>query len=221
MTVELLPERHRRTGRHVEHDEASRSFPARVAALRTVLHHRHARIFDQGNLGSCTGNAMAGIIGTDPFFRGPGHANEVTAISLYEAATRIDGIPGQYPPDDTGSSGLAVAKAARTLGYIDAYWHAFGLDHALGALVLGPVIIGIPWFDSFDSPGPHGLLELSPAAQVRGGHELEVIGIDVERHQIRIANSWGTSWGDHGYCTMAFDTFGHVLHLQGDVVAFT
>lgn len=213
----------KRLGRHVEHDPKSLEYPAAVAeTLVTTLHHRHARIFDQGQLGSCTGNAMAGVIGTDPIYRGQGHehANEKLAVELYEHATVIDGIPGEYPPDDTGSSGLAVAKAAQQLGFIQSYTHAFGLDHALGHLGLAPVIIGIAWFDSFDQPGPHGLLEISPDAQIRGGHEIEVLGLDVDAQTIRGANSWGPHWGDHGHFTMRWATFDDLLAQQGDVTCF-
>lgn len=211
----------KRLGRHVEHDTRSLDYPAQVApALRTVQHHRHARILDQGQLGSCTGNAMAGIVGTDPIFHTGDHVNEKLAVELYERATVLDGIPGEYPPDDTGSSGLAVAKAAKELGFIARYTHAFGLDHALGHLVLAPVIIGIAWFDSFDTPGPHGLIEISPDAQIRGGHELEVLGLDTDTQTIRGANSWGTSWGDHGHFTMSWATFDDLLANQGDVTCF-
>ena len=51
-----------RLGRHVEHDPRSRAFSAGTAAFKTIRHLRHGKAFDQGDLGSCTGNAMAGVL---------------------------------------------------------------------------------------------------------------------------------------------------------------
>jgi hypothetical protein len=83
---------------------------------------------------------MAGALMTEPLWRKGRKLDEVQARILYGMATKLDGLPGTFPPDDTGSSGLGVAKAAKALGYISAYHHAFGLEHALAALTLGPVI---------------------------------------------------------------------------------
>ena len=57
-----------RLGRHVEHDPQSRAFSAGTAAIKTVSYKRHGAAFDQGELGSCTGNAMAGVLMTEPFW---------------------------------------------------------------------------------------------------------------------------------------------------------
>lgn len=201
-------------GRLVEHDEASRGYQAaRAAALVTTLHKRRSKPFDQGNVGSCTGNAMAGALDTPPFTHR--YLSERTALKLYKLATILDNAPGVYPPDDTGSSGLAVCKAAHQLGYISGYSHAFGLRHALEALVIAPVITGISWYEGFDQPGPGGLISI--AGDIRGGHELEVVGMDVEARTIRLCNSWSVSWGDKGYCSMTWDTWDALLHDRGDV----
>lgn len=207
---------HRRLGRHVEHDERSRAFPAAGATkLVTTHHHRRSGPFNQGNLGSCTGNALVGCLDTAPFTHS--RLGERTAVKLYELATKLDGFPGEYPPDDTGSSGLAICKAGKQDGYISAYHHAFGLDHALQALVLGPEIIGIDWYDSFDEPTADGELVIAPGAQVRGGHELEVSDIDVEEQMIEGWQSWG-DWGPlHGRWRMSWNTFGTLLDAHGDV----
>lgn len=205
-----------RLGRHVEHDEASKQFPAeRAPSLVSVEHVRASGPFNQGDLGSCTGNAMAGVLDTLPWKH---HSlGERTAVKLYELATTLDGIPGEYPPTDTGSSGLAVCKAAQKLGYISRYSHAFGLQHALEALVIAPVIMGIAWYDSFDNPPDTGILAITPGASVRGGHELEVSKLDVENKLIGGWQSWG-DWGPlHGRWLMSWDTFGELLDQQGDV----
>ena len=63
-----------------------------------------------------------------------------------------------------------VCKAGKDLGLISSYKHAFGIQHALQALVLRPVITGIKWYTSFDTPDPNtGLVELASGATVRGG----------------------------------------------------
>ena len=39
---------------------------------------------------------------------GDATAGEQFAVALYSDATKVDAYPGTYPPDDTGSSGLAI-----------------------------------------------------------------------------------------------------------------
>ncbi len=207
-------------GRLVEHDPRSRNFPAPVAeTLVTTFHRRHSRVLDQGDLGSCTGNAMAGLLGTDPHYvsRAKPTRNERLAVELYSLATELDDVAGVYPPDDTGSTGLGVARAARQLGLIGGYAHAFGVDHVLGALVLGPVIVGVNWYDSFDVP-TNGVVEIGVGAQVRGGHEFELVGLDMSVGRVRAVNSWGTGWGVRGRFEFSFDTLRRLLAEDGDCV---
>jgi hypothetical protein len=145
----------KRLGRHVEHDPRSRGYAYKAAedvALRNIVHRHYGGILDQGNLGSCTGNACAGAINTIPIHAKREHVlREPEALDLYELATAIDEFPGQYPPEDTGSSGLAVAKAAQQKGYISSYQHAFSIGDALLALMEGPIIVGVNWYEGFDT----------------------------------------------------------------------
>ncbi|HKT01661.1 MAG TPA: hypothetical protein VJT31_19220 [Rugosimonospora sp.] len=212
-----------RLGRNIDHDDRSKAFPAMVAALQTARHERRCPPFDQGQLGSCTGNAMAGALMTDPLYQPGRDLSEKDAVELYAEATRLDRFPGVYPPDDTGSSGLAVAKAAKREGYISAYRHAFGLQQALGALVVGPVITGVKWYSSFDQPLATGEVQITADAFVRGGHEFEVNGIDVENRRVWCVQSWGPTWGGLGDGTfwMSWDTWDKLLQEQGDVVQLT
>jgi hypothetical protein len=203
-------------GRHVDHDPRSRDYPAlRATPLRTTLHRRRTRPYDQGTLGSCTGNAIAGLLMTDPFWRSGRHLSEVSAVKFYSYATAHDNVPGTYPPDDTGSTGLAAAKAARAFGYITSYRHAFGLQHTLEALTIAPVIMGAPWYEGFDEPDLHGYVRIT--GDIRGGHEFEVVGVDVVTHTVRACNSWGSEWGDAGYFVIPWDDVDRLLHEQGDV----
>lgn len=212
-------------GRHVEHDPRSWEFqvePVDMATIGAVSWHRRGASFNQGDLGSCTGNALCGVMNTAPFQPTEPHLmTEADAVSVYEAATLVDAIEGSYPPDDTGSSGLAVCKVAKSRGWIKGYRHAMGITQALSALQAGPVITGIPWFEGFDSPDADGMIEI--AGQVRGGHELEVIsfapvpGGVVLDGVIELPNSWGAHWGLHGRCRMTARTWSQCLEQRGDV----
>lgn len=228
--VQHLPERQvharRRLGRHVEHDERSRSFRVGDSKPPTspVLWPRHGKPFNQGDLGSCTGNALAGLLNTDPFriARKGRLLTEKDAVRLYELATTLDSVGGQYPPDDTGSSGLAVCKAGVKLGYLGGYRHAFTLDEALAALKVGPVITGVSWYDSFDQPDSNGLVTVTPGAVVRGGHEVEVCGYDPGHRDpldglVAFWQSWGPKWGVSGRFFMTARTWGDLLDRDGDV----
>lgn len=212
----------KRLGRHVEHDPRSRDYAYQPATttLVAVVHHRYGSIFDQGEIGSCTGNAAAGAKNTAPIYHTDEHTlTEKGALELYELATILDGITGQYPPNDTGSSGLAVAKAAKQAGMIASYQHAFDMTAALAALQAGPVITGVPWYEGFDTPNAEGLVEIS--GQIRGGHEFVVRGYQPATSpgdSLVIAdNSWGTSWGSSGHFYFTVDTWQKLLDQQGDV----
>jgi hypothetical protein len=207
----------RRLGRHVEHDPRSRNFSAaRAPRIVSVQHSETGLPLNQGELGSCTANALCGALDSAPDFSGGTPLAEPDALHLYERETQLEGKP--YPPNDPGGSGLMVCKAARELGLISSYKHAFGLQHALEALVLRPVITGISWYTSFDTPDPKtGLVELAANATIRGGHEVVADGIDAENELVWFWNSWGTQFGLGGRFCMAFNTWEQLLENQGDV----
>src|SRR4051794_4704295 len=208
----------RKLGRLLQHDPKSRDYPAQGASqIKTVIHQRHCTAFDQGDTSSCTGNAMAGALMTDPLWRKGRKLDEVQARILYGMATKLDGPPGEFPPDDTGSSGLGVAKAAKALGYISAYHHAFELEHALAAVSLSPIIVGLEWLEGCDEPDKDGLV--SYKGRSRGGHEVEAYGLNVERRAVHLYNSWGRTWGLRGTFSLSFDDFGRALANEGDVEA--
>jgi hypothetical protein len=213
----------RRLGRHIRQDSRSAAYPYRARAgvvISAQLWARRIPILNQGDLGSCTGNALTGALGTDPDYgdlpAGHPELNEAEAVKLYSAATQLDGYPGSYPPSDTGSDGISVCKAAQQAGLISGYTHCTDLATMEAALMSGPVIVGVSWYDSFDDPDSSGYVAISKGAQVRGGHEFLVRGIDPETERFRADNSWGTGWGDQGSFQFSYATMSQLLAEQGD-----
>lgn len=207
----------RRLGRHVLHDARSLDYPAATApAVVSVTHAARGLPLDQGDIGSCTANALCGALDSAPDDASGRTYTEHQAVALYEKETALEGEP--YPPNDPGGSGLMVCKAAVGLGWIRSYTHAFGLEHALLALVQRPVITGVDWYTSFDTPDPAtGLVEIAPGATVRGGHELVADGIDATNQLVYLWNSWGPAWGLDGRFCWSFSTWERLLAAQGDV----
>lgn len=202
-------------GRRIEHDPRSRNFPARAPAkLHPVAWRRFGPVLDQGTLGSCTGNAMAHALNTLPIRKqGTRLLTEADAISIYTDATILDGFPGTYPPEDTGSSGLAVAKVARNRGLIESYTHAFNPDQARGALQFGPVLFGTWWHESMFTPDEQGYVH--PDGRKAGGHEVLIIGDDM--HKLTIQNSWGKNWARGGRFHLSYQDFADLMLDDGDI----
>jgi len=217
--TEEIPEKivgGQRLGRHVKHDERSWNYATpRAEKVVSVKHEATGLPLNQGELGSCTAEALCGALDSNPNFAGGTPLDQANAIAVYKDETALEGDP--YPPNDPGGSGLMVCKAAKQMGLISSYKHAFGIQHALEALVLRPVITGINWYTSFDTPSPSGLVEIAPGATVRGGHEIVADEIDAPNELVWFWNSWGTEWGLGGRFCMTFETWDQLLKEKGDV----
>jgi hypothetical protein len=224
----LIPEHRisgKALGRHVHHDERSKSFAVRdVTPSPLVLHklwYRYLPVLDQGDVGACTGFAAAGMVGTKPTWPLVPAAlrSSCDGLGIYRLDTTLDDVPGAWPPEDTGSTGLAAMKACQQLGLITSYRWAFGVGEVLAALSsVAPVCLGTNWPDSFDRPRSDGLVHYSADAVSRGGHEYEAVGVDPASRTIRCVNSWGRGWGDHGRFTIGYNDLERLLGEEGDAV---
>lgn len=201
----------------VHHDPRSLNFPATTATVVSKTWKHYGPVLDQGQVGSCTGNAMAQSLNSRPLNGAAGtYLTEVDALALYSLATQVDTYPGTYPPDDTGSDGLSVAKAAQQQGRITQYDHAFGLEHTLEALMSGPVLLGTVWLHDMFHPDSKGFVRATGA--VAGGHEYVLLGVALASKYVTCLNSWSGAWGLNGRFRMTFDTLAALLDQQGDAV---
>jgi len=72
-----------------------------------------------------------------------------------------------------------------------------------------PVIAGIQIYSSFESDetAKTGIVPLPDTAreQLLGGHAIMLVGYDDAQKSFIVRNSWGTTWGNRGYCLMPCD----------------
>ena len=212
-------------GRHVLHDARSLAYDAAelltsTGPLKTVMHACTVAPWDQGDIGSCTANAALGLLVTEPFAVAGRAYTEQDAVALYSEETKLDNrqIPGSYPPDDTGSTGVWSMKALKARGLIRGYRHAFSLDTALRLLQQYPVSTGLPWFNSMFNVDKDNTIDVDQASGLAGGHQVAIVGIDVDRKAVRVRNSWGAGWADGGYAWLKWSDWSALLRLHGDVV---
>lgn len=217
----IIPDK--RLGRHIDRPEGFSLRTPATTVPKSVLWTRHCGPYNQGNVGSCTGNAGVGTLMSDPFWVPGRNFNETNAVNIYEDATRYSSTPelGYYKPNDVGSSGPAVAQALenhKPTKLITSYGHVTNLEDALGAMVLAPGIFGINWYSSFDNPtltgANAGECPLSADAYIRGGHEIEGFQVDLENERLWFWNSWGEDWGQDGKFFLSFGTL-NTLFSQG------
>ena len=226
--ITLIPEvviEGHRLGRHIHRGT---TFDAHVAektgaAIVNTTWVRECPPFDQGDLGSCTGNAAAGCLMTTPLFVATRAFTEVTAVAIYSEATHFSNPVGDYyPPNDTGSSGPASAQALEAMGLVSSYTHAVDLQGALEGLMTGPGSFGVSWMTTFDTPLSTGECPLTPGATVRGGHEIEAYEVDTVNQRVWFYQSWGATWGGLGNGTfwLSYATLTSLFNQQADATFF-
>lgn len=209
-----------RLGRQVVHDPRSRAFAfqAGEAPRRDI----QLRVYgptprpDQ-TIGCCTGVDQAVKCNTAGN-RVKGHVlRMVDAERIYSNATRLDPWPGEYPPADTGSSGLAACQAAKALGLIDRYeWLFGGTADILAALAVGkPVGVGTWWLRGmWNVNRSTGLVDVNGPRD--GGHQWTVTGY---RHRLDAFVGecwWGPSFGKGGRFLIRRQDLAQLLADDGD-----
>jgi C1A family cysteine protease len=197
------------------------------------LTQRCPPVYDQGNLGSCTANAIGGAIEFDRIKQSLSdfvpsrlfiYYNErVIEHTVREDAGAMirDGIKSvakEGAPDEhlwpyvIGK--FRTRPSARA--YADARKHPAVLYQRLtpvveqlrGCLAEGyPFAFGFSVYESFerDAVAKSGRVPMPKRTeQMLGGHAVLAVGYEHARERFIVRNSWGTDWGLRGYFTMPY-----------------
>lgn len=190
-------------------------------------------VYDQGQLGSCTGNAIAGAIEFEQmkqkvksfapsrlFIYYNERVIEHTVDSDNGAQIR-DGmkvVAKQGAPPETDWP-YVIAKFAEkppAVAYTDAAKNKVlsyqrvnrALSQFKGCLASGyPFVFGFTVYDSFESAqvARTGHVPMPrPSEQVAGGHAVLAVGFDDQNQWFLARNSWGLDWGLQGYFTIPY-----------------
>jgi hypothetical protein len=189
---------------------------------------------DQGQVGSCTGFGIGGILGTEA-----SQNNEwiqwYSPEWIYNGARELEGTLFEdagaepidcftwltnngclleefwpYNPNSVDTSSPDSRKPeAMTYPSFTAVEVDNGIDGIMSALADGHVVaVGSPWFDSWMNIGSDGVLPaVTTNSSVAGGHETFLYGYDSISGSFLGQNSWGTSWGNNGHYKMPMSAF--------------
>jgi len=204
-------------------DEKSREFPIRTLLTKPALSNKHWRCsenLDQGVEGACVGFAWAHELNASPF-RIP--VSNSTAKTIYYAAQQWDEWSGT---SYEGTSVLAGAKVANSIGHLEEYRWAFGIDDVMKTLSeYGPVVLGVNWYSDMQNTDANGFIH--PTGTLMGGHAILANGIQIRKKVgfrwemlpepiIRLHNSWGTSWGVNGEAFIYASELSKLLSEYGE-----
>lgn len=201
---------------------------ATTAALRTlperVLLPNLPPVYDQGSVGSCTAQALAGAVEI-LHARGGYPVERPDRVALYHREREMIGTVDE----DSGAiiaDGVAVLRAGyeREMAHPTAWGPAWTADpprrardapRLLNAEALEldvptlaweiasghPVAVGLQVTSQWDAPGA---MIAEPRGAVRGGHAVLLVGYDQADGTWLVRNSWGEGWGQDGYARLSW-----------------
>jgi len=190
-------------------------------------------VYDQGALGSCTGNAIAGAIEFELikqklpawvpsrlfiYYNERVIENTVSTDSGAQIRDGIKSVNKQgvcpetmwpYSPNEfaqkPGANCYAAALQSKAVSYQRIEQQ---LELMKGCLAEGyPFVAGFTAYASFEGQevAKTGVLGLPEKSEdVVGGHAILVVGYDDAKKTFLIRNSWSANWGQAGYFTMPY-----------------
>jgi C1A family cysteine protease len=191
-------------------------------------------VYDQGQLGSCTANSIAGALEFDQIKEVEATIFTPSRLFIYynersmehtvntDSGAQIrDGIKsvgsiGAPPEADWSYDITKFADRPPTKAFTDAplgkalqYQRvAQVLNQMKGCLASGyPFVFGFTVYDSFetDQVATTGVVPMPATTdKVLGGHAVLAVGYDDKSQRFIVRNSWGPGWGMKGYFTMPY-----------------
>lgn len=190
-------------------------------------------VYDQGELGSCTGNAICGAKQYGEM-KDSKDSTELSRLFVYFNERTMEGTVNQ----DAGAMTRDGAKSLNTFGvcsallcpydiskftvkpsdaaYADAVSRKVTSYHRIQTLQemkqclaeSYPFVFGFTVYEGFESAAVanSGVVNLPKRSEkVIGGHAVLCVGYDDASKRVIVRNSWGDSWGQKGYFTMPYD----------------
>ena len=187
-------------------------------------------ILNQLDLGSCTGNGIAGCIN----FIHKSNNFLASRLFIYFGERQIEGTIDQDAganirdgikfvsntgvcsettwPYDVSKFTNTPSTAAYTEASNDivtVYLALNSLSDIKHSLASGfPVVFGTTLYESFESPevASTGVVPMPTSSEsVIGGHCMKIVGYIDTNSWFIVANSWGTDWADKGYCYIPYE----------------
>jgi C1A family cysteine protease len=208
--------------------------PCQTAIQLVDLRHHCPPVYNQGGLGSCTANAIAGLYEFDemqekePKIFTPsrlfiyynervmeGTINEDNGAEIRNGMKTINSV-GVCPEANWPYVESAFAKKPPAKLYALAKKHKCvqykrlnqSVDQLKQCLIEGfPFVFGMMVFPEFESVevANTGVLPMPVVgSQPIGGHAVMCVGFDEIKKIFIVRNSWGVEWGDHGYFYMPY-----------------
>jgi C1A family cysteine protease len=189
-------------------------------------------IENQGNLGSCTGNAIAGAI--ELLHKRQNRTLDISRLFIYyyerlfigtvnydSGAYIRDGIKACYtygaPTENLWPYNISKFRTVPTkAALLDAakrkvtsYQRAIDFNAVIDAITSGyPVTVGFSVYSSFDTNivARTGIMSYpnTKKEKLLGGHAVLIVGYNKNNDTFIVRNSWGKYWGDNGYFYMPF-----------------
>jgi C1A family cysteine protease len=210
--------------------------PATLEALPPRVDRRTdcPAVYDQGELGSCTAQAIAAALQVDQVKQAQSDAFTPSRLFIYYNERAIEGTIDE----DSGAMLRDGIKSVAKLGaphetlwpYLIPKFRARPsaaafrdgerhqalryqrvprvLAQLKGCLAGGfPFLFGFSVYESFESRdvARTGAVPLPrPSEALLGGHAVLAVGYDDASQRFIVRNSWGPRWGRGGYCTMPY-----------------